>query len=212
MYNDQYHASLNEIWHVTVQSMLRVDIHGVVGQATPTELVVRGDNFSRRVRCYSSQPGETAFLPDTSFHLVSGAYNKIQMVHRPLSAGTRNFHVNLVDEDTKDLVAAWLVTASASAPVVSRTYDVDVQVGRSSHKKINYTNKWDRARTFSLRTSLPSLCKVKEPKLNVVSRGKGFIRLWFAPIQHAGSREVLIFINDEEDQNEECLLLKVNYV
>ena len=34
VYNDQYHASLHEVWHVTVQSMLRVDVHGLVGQGT----------------------------------------------------------------------------------------------------------------------------------------------------------------------------------
>ena len=53
VYNDQYHASLHEVWHVTVQSMLRVDVHGLVGQGTPVELMCKGDNYSRRVMCYS---------------------------------------------------------------------------------------------------------------------------------------------------------------
>ena len=47
----------------------------------------------------------------------------------------------MVDVDTKELVAAWLVTASATSPVVSSTYDVDVTVGKSSHKKIVHLNK-----------------------------------------------------------------------
>ena len=131
------------------------------------------------------------------------------MIHRPLTVGTRQVTVHLVDLDTRELVAAWLVTTSSSAPIVSRTYDVDVTVGKSAHKKIAYVNKWDRARNFRLRTSEPDLVKVKDPRLSVTGRGKGFIRLWFAPVQHAGTKELFIFVNDEEDQNEECLMLRL---
>jgi len=211
VYNDQYHASLHEVWHVTVQSMLRVDVHGLVGQGTPVELMVKGDNYARRVKCFSSHAAETGFHPPTPFQLVSGAYNKVEMVHRALRPGTRHVHVHMVDVDTKELVAAWLVTTSSAAPIVSRTYDVDVAVGKSSHKKIAYLNKWDRPRNFSLRTSEPSVVKAKDPRLQISARGKGFIRLWFAPVQHAGTQDMFIFVNDEEDQNEECLMLRVRY-
>jgi Ca2+-binding EF-hand superfamily protein len=210
VYNDQYHASLHEVWHVTVQSMLRVDVHGLVGQGTPVELMCKGDNYSRRVMCYSSHASETAFSPSEPFQLVPSAYNKIEMIHRPLTVGTRQVQVHLVDMDTRELVAGWLVTTSSAAPIVSRTYDVDINVGKSAHKKIAYINKWDRARSFRLRTSDPNLVKAKDPRLNISGRGKGFIRLWFAPVQHAGTKEMFIFVNDEEDQNEECLLLRLS--
>ena len=178
------------------------------------------------------------------------------MVHRPLTVGTKQVQVHLVDLDTRELVAGWLVTTSSAAPIVSRTYDVDVTVGKSAHKKIAYgtgfcllwwrclcggvwslrlvffntivflllfclfcssssfsssfpVNKWDRSRNFRLRTSDPDIVKVKDPRLNISGRGKGFIRLWFAPVQHAGTKEMFIFVNDEEDQNEECLMLRL---
>ena len=71
-----------------------------------------------------------------------------KQIHRPLRVGTKQITIHLVDLDTKELVAGWLVTTSSAAPVVSRTYDVDVTVGKSAHKKIAYVNKWDRARNF----------------------------------------------------------------
>ena len=201
-----------------------------------------------------SHAGETAFSPSEPFQLVPSAYNKIEMVHRPLTVGTKQVQVHLVDLDTRELVAGWLVTTSSAAPIVSRTYDVDVTVGKSAHKKIAYgtgflfvvvevfvwslrlvfffntivflllfclfcssssfsssfpVNKWDRSRNFRLRTSDPDIVKVKDPRLNISGRGKGFIRLWFAPVQHAGTKEMFIFVNDEEDQNEECLMLRL---
>ena len=86
----------------------------------------------------SSHAGETAFSPSEPFQLVPSAYNKIEMVHRPLTVGTKQVQVHLVDLDTRELVAGWLVTTSSAAPIVSRTYDVDVTVGKSAHKKIAY--------------------------------------------------------------------------
>eukprot|EP00945_MAST-04E_sp_MAST-4E-sp1_P007574 g7574.t1 len=211
VYADQYHAVIDEIWHVTVQSMMRVDVHGLVGQGTPVELMVKGDNYSRRVRCFSTHPGEVKFTPNVPFQLVPGAYNKVELMNRPLRVGNKKVLVHMVDVDTHELVCAWLATATSTAPIVTKTYDVSIPVGRSAHKKIAYINQWDRNRTFSLRTSHPNIMKCKEPQLSVRKFGKAFIRLWFAPISVPGIREFFVFVNDESDQNEECLLIKVQF-
>jgi hypothetical protein len=34
--------------------------------------------------------------------------------------------LNLVDEDSRELVSAWLMTVAATSPAVMRSYDVDV--------------------------------------------------------------------------------------
>jgi Ca2+-binding EF-hand superfamily protein len=211
VYADQYHAVIDEIWHVSVQSMLRVDINGFVGQGTPAELMVKGDNYSRRVKCFSTHPGETKFNPNVPFQLVPGAYNKVELMSRPLRVGNNRMLVNMVDLDTHELVAAWLATVTASAPIVTKTYEVGIPVGGSAHKKIAYVNQWDRNRNFELRTSDPNVMKCKEPKLSVRKHGKAFIRLFFQPVHVPGIREFFVFVNDDEDQNEECLLIKVHF-
>ena len=211
VYADQYHARVDEIWHVTVQSMLRVDVHGLVGQGTPSELMVKGDQYSRRVKCFTSHPSETAFTLKTAFQLVPGAYNRIGMISRPLRMGNRRVLVHMVDVDSHELIAAWLVSTTAAAPVVTKTYDVSIPVGRSAHKKIAYKNQWDRQRNFTLRTNEPNLMRCKEPKLSVRKLGKAYIRLFFTPLDKPGLREMFVFVNDETDQNEECLLIKVQY-
>ena len=80
LYNDAEHASLHEVWHVVVSSMLRLDVHAVMGQGTPVDLVQRGDSFSRRVQCFSSAPLEAQFFPAGPFQLVSGAFNKVRLL------------------------------------------------------------------------------------------------------------------------------------
>jgi hypothetical protein len=54
LYDDHLHSALSEVWLVTVHSLLRMDVHGVMGQGSPCDLVVRGDRFSRQVPCRGS--------------------------------------------------------------------------------------------------------------------------------------------------------------
>jgi hypothetical protein len=71
----------------------------------------------------------------------------------PAARPGRHVQLNLVDEDSRELISAWLMVVSASSPAVMRTYDVDVPIGRPLHKKIVFKNPWDVARTFRLCSS-----------------------------------------------------------
>ncbi len=76
VYNDHFQGSLYETWHVVVQARLRMDVHSLLGQQSPADLVVRGDRYSRKVRAFSSAPSEVSFEPPDAFQLVPGAYNR----------------------------------------------------------------------------------------------------------------------------------------
>lgn len=64
-----------------------------------------------------------------------------------------------MDVDTKELISAWLLMATVSAPHVSRSYDVDVPVGVPLHKKIVFKNPWDVSRKFMLVSSDAALMR-----------------------------------------------------
>lgn len=76
VYDDHYQGSLYETWHIIVQARLRMDVHSLLGQQSPADLVVRGDRYSRKVRAFSSAPAEVMFEPANAFQLVPGAYNR----------------------------------------------------------------------------------------------------------------------------------------
>jgi len=62
--------------------------------------------------------------------------------------------------------------------------------------------------TISLHFSYYQLFQVTEPRVIIPPHESAFIRLWFAPSDPT-SAEVLVFINNESEQNEECLLVRV---
>lgn len=76
VYDDHYQGSVYETWHIVVQARLRMDVHSLLGQQSPADLVVRGDRYSRKVRAFSSMPTEVSFEPANAFQLVPGAYNR----------------------------------------------------------------------------------------------------------------------------------------
>ena len=209
IFDDEHCSRLFELWHVVVQSRLRADVHATLGQAATSELVVRGDRHARVVKLYSSEPRETVFDPPSAFQLVPGAHNKIAVRHRPRAPGVRKMHVHLVDVDTHELVSAWLLTTAASPPMVTRTYDVEVPLGRISHKKIRYHNPWDRPRSFKLLSSDESIMTPKSEILQIPARGYEYIRMVFKQPMRHGQHEAFLFLNDDQDQTEECFLVKI---
>ena len=131
VFRDRFCAKLAELWHCVVHSRLRADLNGVAGQAAGVELVVRGDRTPRVVKAYAAvaggaggSTGDATFDPPDEFRLVPHAHNKFAVHYRARDAGAKRVHVHLVDADTKELVAAWLLTAVSSAPTITKTYDV----------------------------------------------------------------------------------------
>uniref|UniRef100_A0A7S1XUC6 EF-hand domain-containing protein n=1 Tax=Phaeomonas parva TaxID=124430 RepID=A0A7S1XUC6_9STRA len=216
VYRDPYQAQLRELWHVHVNARLRLDLHATAGQAVTADLVVRGDSFTRRVRAYSSLPKEVSFDQAGEFALVAGSYNRIGLRYRPtgLSSVTKRISVHLIDADTQQLVCGWIATATTAAPVVTRTFDVDVTVDDEASKRIPYSNPWSRRRAFKLISSNPGLVRPRSARLEVEARASGYIRLALNgdAIDAGAVEEVLLFVNDDEDNTEECFLLRLRGV
>ena len=211
MFDDPWRCRLSEIWHVIVVSRLRKDVQAKLGQASPIEFTVPGDNHLRHVRAYASNELETRFLPSSVFQLVPNAVNSFKASFTPLGApGTRKTHVHLVDVDTKQLVAAWILTCVAAPPQVTKDYDVDVRVGEAAHKKISYENPWNRRRSYQLMSSDPNVMRPKVNELQIQPHGREFMRLYIAPLDRAGRIEVFLMVNDERGQNEDCFRVNVN--
>lgn len=89
------------------------------------------------------------------------------MRFRPLSIGSRKIHVHLVDVDSMEIVGAWLATATAMPPVVTKSYDVDLPVGRQCHKRIAYANPWTATRLFRLCSSDATVLRPRYASLEV---------------------------------------------
>lgn len=75
--------------------------------------------------------------------------------------------MHLVDVDSMEIVGAWLATATAMPPVVTKSYEVDLPLGRACHKRIAYSNPWNSTRLFRLASSDPTTLRPRYESLEV---------------------------------------------
>nr|DBA16425.1 TPA: hypothetical protein GDO54_003819 [Pyxicephalus adspersus] len=212
LYTDRWLAAPIQIWQIYVHSLKRVDLSCVTGQLTQMSLVLRGTQVVRKVRAYMSHPHELKVDPNDVFVLPPNGIQDLHIAVRPNKAGSRFIYLNLVDVDHHQLVASWLVCVVSRNPIISKAFEITIPSGdKGCNKKITYTNPYQVKKRYSLQTNRVDLLQFKEDTFEVGAGETYTIGLRFAPSDSKGMEEILIFINDHEDKNEETFCVKVNY-
>ncbi|XP_045856473.1 nephrocystin-4 isoform X1 [Meles meles] len=213
VYADRWLATPVQVWRVHLHSLQRVDVSCVTGQRTRLSVVLRGTQAVRRVQAFTSHPQELKTDPRGAFTLPPHAVQDLHVAVRPRRAGSRFIHLNLVDVDYHQLVASWLVCLSCRPPLISKAFEITLAAGDSkgANKRITYTNPYPSARTFHLHSDRPDLLQFRDDSFQVAGGETYTIGLRFVPRESAGEEDILIYINDHEDKNEEAFCVKVTY-
>ncbi|KAL4646096.1 nephrocystin-4 isoform X2 [Arapaima gigas] len=213
VFTDEWLAVPAQIWQVYVHFLQRVDISCVTGQLTWQSLVLRGTQAHRKVKCHTSHPGEIQVDPAEVFALPPNAVQDLRIGVCPSRAGAKFAYLNVVDVDRHQLVASWLLCVSCRQPLISKAFEIVLPTGggKCSNKKITYTNPYRDTRGFLLRTDHPELLHFKEDSFQVGGGETHNIGLRFAPTRNPGTEEILVFINNQENKNEETFCIKVRY-
>ncbi|MBV94667.1 Nephrocystin-4, partial [Eschrichtius robustus] len=210
---DRWLATPVQTWQVHLHSLQRVDVSCVTGQRTRLALVLRGMQTVRKVKAFSSHPQELTTDPRGVFVLPPHGVQDLHVGVRPRRAGSRFVHLNLVDVDAHQLVASWLVCLSCRPPLISKAFEITLPAGggKGANKRITYTNPYPSPRAYRLHSDHPRLLQFKEDAFQVGGGETYTIGLRFASRREAGEEEILIYINDHEDKNEETFCVKVIY-
>uniref|UniRef100_A0A8C6FIF1 Nephrocystin 4 n=1 Tax=Moschus moschiferus TaxID=68415 RepID=A0A8C6FIF1_MOSMO len=213
IYVDRWLATPVQTWQVHLHSLQRVDVSCITGQRTRLALVLRGTQTIRRVQAFSSHPQELTTDPRGVFVLPPHGVQDLHVSVRPRRPGSRFAHLHLVDVDAHQLVASWLLCLSCRPPLISKAFEIKLPAGggRGANKRITYTNPYPSRRAYHLHSDHPHLLQFKEDAFQVGGGETYTIGLRFASRQRAGEEEILIYINDHEDKNEETFCVKVIY-
>ncbi|XP_078696197.1 nephrocystin-4-like isoform X1 [Branchiostoma floridae x Branchiostoma belcheri] len=213
IYTDPHQSKPCQIWQFYLHALQRVDISCVEGQTSRFSLILRGTNASRLVRVFPSHPTEIQVSPDTPFMLAANAVHEVNVGVRPLSVGSKFLYINVVDTEYHQLIRTWLICVQTKEAVISKAFDLQLPIGggKGCNKRIPYTNPYMHRKTFILHTNRQDLLQFKENTFELGSGDVYTIGMRFAPSQQQGTTNILIFINDEDDKNEETFCIKANY-
>ena len=207
-YGDRFQSKLLQVWRFSIATVRKLDISGLTGQTTISNLVVKGAPMSQKVRCFTSHPEEVQVVPE-EFTLISDALSEVKVSFCPLIAGRLDALLNIVNVESGALVQSILVSARGEEPPVSKTYEAQVIAGSAHESKISYENAWSSRKTFSFKPAHPWLIKVDPGYLDLEPGATGIANITFrAPDLRPGMYETLVFINDTDNNNEDCVRIQ----
>lgn len=210
---------LAETWELVVHALQRVDVHALVGQTSVAKAVLRGEGPAASshglVQCFSSHSRELKLQPNAPFALGSGL-SEVALALRPSAVGRRQYVVHAVDLARRALLASWLVCAVNRLPAVTKAFALQVPAALGAKKKVSLANPYAHDVSYSFTTDQPHLLKFTTRELTISAGDVRYVGLQFAPLPHgkpsAGVTRVMVFVNNEEDKNEECMEVSVSYV
>jgi nephrocystin-4 len=216
VYADKWQHRLLETWELIVHALQRVDVHALVGQTSLAKALLRANNTVAQglVQCFSSHPRELRLSPNMPFALRSGL-TEVSLSLRPLQPGRRQYVVHAVDLTRHALLSSWLVCAVNRLPAITKAFSLQVPVALGARKKVSLANPYTYNATFTLYADQSNLVNFASQTLSIPARSSRYIGLHFVPQPPAvtdGDTRVLIFVNNEEDKNEECMEIQVKYV
>ncbi|SPQ96489.1 unnamed protein product (mitochondrion) [Plasmodiophora brassicae] len=216
LYEDEYCLHLRCIWRVLIYSRARVDVNATVGSSQVAQACLPPLKFMNSpysVIGYSSNASLLCLANGAKpFELVANAFNQIGLVVRPGTshADGERVVVNLIDTNTNAVLYGWLVDVHVTFPSVSATFDVSLPIGKSVKKKIRYRNGYNEPRTFKFESSNPTRLHVLTETVRIAAHEEGVFLLQFPATNTTRHDTVYVFINDANDQNEECLAFNLS--
>ena len=219
VYADEWMHRLLETWELVVHALQRVDVHALVGQTSLAKAVLRGDGAAGGaaglVQCFSSTPRELRLRPNAPFPLSAGL-TEVALALRPLQPGRRQYVVHAVDLARRALLASWLVCTVNRLPAVTKAFSIAVPAALGARKKVSLANPYSYDTTYTFYADQPNLLRFSQPTLTLPAGQTKYIGLQFAPLPggrppSAGETRLLVFVNNEEDKNEECMEINVTY-
>ena len=210
LFDSAYCTNVVEIWQVTINIVARLDVNCLYGQANEAKLALKGLATTHQAIAYSSAPSLIQLPNSDPFTLYANRMAELDLVINNPKLENFNAIVNVVDIETKTLLNSYMIIAKFAIPKITKVFEIRLQKGTKSNKRVSYTNPFNHKSTLYLKSSRPDLVNFKSDILQLNAKQMQFICLRFAPT-HLNSTEIYVFLNNEQDKIEECLLINVKY-
>jgi nephrocystin-4 len=170
------------------------------------------------VKAYPNAHDEMVVAPKEHFKLAADAVQELNIGLRLLKSGTKFYYLNVVDIESFQLVYSWFVYVHSKPPVISKAFELTLPAytgGNASNytlKRVQYTNPYASEKIFMISTSHEHLLSFKETRMRFMPNEVKTLGLKFLPNLKPGFVEILVFINNENDTNEETFAIRGTFV
>jgi hypothetical protein len=159
-----------------------------------------------------------AIMPKDQFTLATSTVQELNIGLRSIKCGTKFYYLNVVDLEAHQLIHSWFIYVHAKPPVISKAFELTLPTYTSGNvsnytlKRVQYTNPYTTEKTFLISTNHDELLTFKETRIKFAPNETKTLSLKFLPNLTPGFMEILVFINNENDTNEETFAIRGTYV
>lgn len=157
--------------------------------------------------------------PEDKFMLPSNGVLELNVGVQPFKSGVKHYYLNVVDVEMSHLVQCWFINVNCKPPVISKGFELTLPVSTGgsmaalpSQKRVSYTNPYSTEKVFIFSTNRDDLLAFKERRMKFMANEQKTLALKLLPNPLVGYAEVYVFINNENDTNEETFALRIHYV
>lgn len=80
-------------------------------------------------------------VPDSTFTLVGGALNEINLIYKPYDNLKKQILINIVDTEFNKLISAWIVSVMCQEATITQQFDIKMVPNKSTSKVITKKNR-----------------------------------------------------------------------
>ena len=112
-----------------------MDVNCIAGQSNDSSLILKGSSFTRNVKFFANVDLDyMSIVSPTPFALTANALNEVALRVRPWDTMTRECILNVVDVDSRNLVASWMIMCHCTAPTITKSFDLSIPKGTTVNK------------------------------------------------------------------------------
>ena len=213
LYNNIFLSKPTQTWEICIHLLPRIDMNCTIGQSSYAKVYLKGTAFTRVVQAFSSHPHVLQAQPKENFVLSANSMMEINFGVKPTFTGSRNMCVNVVDREMSQIIQQWMICINSQEPNISRSFQIVIPTDQSkiTTKKIAFRNPYPKKKEFFLHSSRADVLSFKENSFQVNGLTPHTIFLIFQPVSYSLDIDILIFINDNHDNTEECFCVQVSY-
>ncbi|GAB4818554.1 hypothetical protein N2152v2_005600 [Parachlorella kessleri] len=192
--------SPQETWEVYLHCLPCVEMTAVVGESVTTvKEVAAPAGEPLQLSCHGLCRDELECAP-REVDLHPGTQGRIQLIYTPQQPTKRDALVSVVDDARQRPLEMLLVRLDSTATRVSRNFEVTVDTGKTTSKKVSYTNPYQQRRSFAFRTNKPGLLRFGKAELEMGPGATAQVRMTFdasgGSSTSGGTHELLVFVDD----------------
>ena len=208
-YSGPYSLSVLWIWQITIHTISKLSVDWTQGRSLESKFNIRGLNDSHYAVAYSSEPNLVS-IDNEPFQLIANRSSELKFSVNAINDNHKSL-INIVDVENQKWLFSYMVVPNVIHPQITKQFELKLQKGININKRVSYTNPFNHKAKVLLKTSLPELLDFKSSVLNLGPKQSSFICLRFKPNLSLDSAKLFVFLSNEQDNLEECLLINLQY-